>query len=367
MSLSINTPAFVNVDNAHLDQSVPMPASSNLPSVANKPVQEILNTLKDDAVVDSGTLNKLFDMLDLVFKALREMFAGKQSKASVLPDKADLPTKPETGKQLSEFSSPAPIKPDTAPDAKAGDVPGLMREALKQQSEAKPDTAVNHEVNTNDLPVTTRSALRPNLGSVLASDSKSGITVSNDSKADVHLNVNIDHCHCPDMSLDTGRRPRSVPTVQVLSSGPDVDFTAETTPHTEHAVTPKPGQEVKPGLTPELTPHTEHAVTPKPGQEEKPGLTPELMPHTEHADTPKPGQDVKPGLAPELTPHTDHAETPKPGQEMKPGLTPEQAPHAEHEVISKADFDEGDNKVKRNPKDDLTSPGPAANQFEFQD
>lgn len=375
MSLSINKPAFVNVDNGHLDQPLQAPAKLNVPLASHTPSQPAFDLQKDDVTVDAGTLNKLFDMLELVFKALREMFAGKQSKSGVLPHKADLPAaKPEALKQQSAPVTSALNKPaatDT-PDAKPGDMPALVREALKQKPgsntprETKPDTADNHEEKAADLPVTTRSALRPQLGSLLPQASRPEVSVTNDAKANVHLSVNIDHCHCPDTSLDGGRRP----SVNVIATTPGVQTHAETTPLRKPQVMPHLHPEVI--LDPEVTTTT---------HENK-----EVIQHVEPAVTPNPAMTTTSSHKPENTLTTEHTVTSSPTlekaldseQKVVPDSVVEggqdevenskdKVESSEGEVDGSEDEVEADNnKVEDDQKVDITSPGPAADASEFR-
>ncbi|MEO8491459.1 hypothetical protein [Pseudomonas sp.] len=312
MSLSINTPAFVNVDNGHLDQPLHTPATLNLPSVAQTHGDNTFYPPKGEVTVDAGTLNKLFDMLELVFKALREMFAGKQSRSSVLPDKADAPVtelevgklppsvkanellavKGESPKQQSVPLTSLQNKPDSTgtTDAALVGMPALVRDTPKHSPGlialpvTESDTIDSHDHNTNDLPITRWSTLRPQLKAVLPAAPKPEVSVNNDAKANVNVNVNIDRCHCPEtgLPLNNGLTSRVLPDVRLVPAPPHVDVTSETTPPIEPQITPKPAQELPLPGTPEVGLHTEDDVKRDPAL----SVTPETPP-VDHQMTPQ--------------------------------------------------------------------------------
>ncbi|WP_439864642.1 hypothetical protein [Pseudomonas antarctica] len=317
MSLSINTPAFVNVDNGHLDQPLHTPATLNLPSAAQTHTDNTFHPPKGEVTVDAGTLNKLFDMLELVFKALREMFAGKQSKSSVLPDKADAPVtelevgklppsvkanellavKGELPKQQSVPLTSLQNKPDSTgtTDAALVGMPALVRDTPKHSPGlialpvTESDTIESHDHHTTDLPVTRWSTLRPQLNAVLPAAPKPEVTVTNDAKANVNVNVNIDHCHCPEtgLPLNNGLTSRVLPDVRLVPAPPHVDVTSETTPPIEPQITPKRAQELPLTVTPEVGLHTEDDVKRDPALI----VTPETPP-VDYQVTPQPDVEV---------------------------------------------------------------------------
>ncbi|OPB01018.1 hypothetical protein BFW87_01050 [Pseudomonas fluorescens] len=382
MSLSINKPAFVNVDNGHLDQTSQMPAKLNVPLLANTPSQPVFNSPKGDVTVDAGTLNKLFDMLELVFKALREMFAGKQSKSGVLPDQADLPAakpealKPQSAPVTSVLNKPAATGTS---DAKAGDIPALVREALKQQPgsnaprDAKSDTADNHEDKAADLPVTTRGALRPQLGSLLPQALKPEVSVTNEAKANVHVNVNIDHCYCPDTSLDGGRRPK----VNVIATIPGTQTPSEATSlkkpdvkhHLESGIILDPEVTTTTPENQEVTQHLESGVKLNPALTTTSPDETESTLTAEHAATSNRPLEKVSGSEQKIVPGSaveggqDEVESTKDivesGEEKVEDSKVEVAGNKDEVGIDNNEV-EGDQKV------DITSPGPAADASEFR-
>ncbi|WP_395606516.1 hypothetical protein [Pseudomonas sp. B22129] len=459
MSMSINTPAFVNVDSAHLDQPSQAQAQLNLPAANNKPVQDVLTTLQGDTTVDSNALNKLFDMLELVFKALRQMFVGKQSKAEVLPDdKADVPAaKLAEGKQplspavndlpavkaqalMKQLEPVAPqatkhdanatsdakatdvsalvsdtLNPQSVPkallatkpdanatlDANAGDMSALVRDALKQSPEpkallaTKPAIVADQDAEATELPQAPRSTLRPRLDQMLSATPRQDVVVNNDAKANVHLNVNIDHCYCPEASLESGGKSKGLPKVSVISSDPGIEVTTVTTPHNKHETTPKPipvlsrnvtteavpgqkndaattsGLVLSPTPTTETEPGHKHDAATTSGLAVKPTPTTETEPGHKHDAATTSGLVLNPTPTTETEPGHKHEAVTTSGTVVNPNITTENTPGTQREVIAGAVVDDANNKTKAETKTekktDLTSPGPAADQFEFRD
>ncbi|MGB3126338.1 MAG: hypothetical protein WBB95_21210 [Pseudomonas sp.] len=265
MSLSISTPAFVNVDNGRNDHASHTPAPINSPSIAHAPSQDLFSTPKGDITVDSGTLSKLFDMLELVFKALRDMFAGKQAKSAVLLDNANVSI-------VKPAASELPLA------AKTVELLAVKPQPIKQPAVAspapKPDTALTDVAKADNLPVTTLGELKHTLSPTLPLAPKPEVSVTNDSKANVQVNVNIDHSYCHDTHRPLGRgvMPRVMSNVPVIHTYP----TPELTPRVEFEAAPTPAPEAKPHPVPEITPHTEHEGVPTPTLEVMPELTPEV-------------------------------------------------------------------------------------------
>ncbi|KAA6168886.1 hypothetical protein F3K54_27220, partial [Pseudomonas veronii] len=105
MSLSINNAPFVNVDKSVYDRS---PASTGVNQSAapartdtgQAPARsDSFRVAPNDAMVNGSALTKLFDMLDLVFRAMRELLSGRSIATDVLPQSGQLPGgKPDEGK-----------------------------------------------------------------------------------------------------------------------------------------------------------------------------------------------------------------------------------------------------------------------------
>ena len=247
MTLSINTPPFVKFDTAPMDRPSPSVLKSDNAGapVANLKVTPLVvhqdNTQggHGQVMVSAGSLSKLFDMLEQMFKTMREMFSGKNLTPPILPRSDQPKVKPDGG-----------VLPKVMPDA--ADQPKIM-----------PDT------RPVVLPMPFRPAPQPT------------INVSNDSNAQVKVEVNVSHCHCPDTKADhdKDKQTRVIP-----NPTPNVVPKPDTTPKPD--VTPQPDAKVvpdtqpKPDLTPkaDTTPGT--SVTP-PDTKVVPDTVPqpEVKPH----------------------------------------------------------------------------------------
>lgn len=107
MSLSINNSPFVKVDTSPMERpvlpatatGVNQTASSHHSAGVHVPVRnDNAKGAQNEVIFNSGAFTKLFDMLELVFKTMREMFAGKNITPDVLPDAERSPkVKPDAG------------------------------------------------------------------------------------------------------------------------------------------------------------------------------------------------------------------------------------------------------------------------------
>ncbi|MFL1420252.1 hypothetical protein ACI77M_29250, partial [Pseudomonas fildesensis] len=273
MSLSINKPAFVQVDTTPMDRHSPAASKAGTESAApaanSKPLpppvrQDNAKVLHNEMMINAGALTKLFDMLEQVFKSMREMFSVNNPVNNLKPGAL-----PSSDKTLADApgTSKLPVKPD-------------MRDQPVKPDAAKPpvkphehDQAVKPDAGK--LPANPLTTVMPDARKVVAP----GITVTNDAKADVHVNVNVGHCHCPDTNVlpDSGRKLR-------------VDVQPDVKPDVKPGVEPGVKPDVKPGVEPGVKPDVKPGVEPgvKPGVE--PGVKPDVKPGVE------PG--VKPGVEP---------------------------------------------------------------------
>ncbi|WP_218061245.1 hypothetical protein, partial [Pseudomonas sp. 24 E 13] len=138
MSMSINTPPLVKVDTSALEQ----PAVSNTkvilkPTVQSPGTTPLQTSLRPDntAVTPETALRQLFDMLEGIFRAMRDIFSGK---TQVKPDVDKLPIAPDNGKEpIKPDAGKLPISPDThkervKPDAgKQPVLPDTSKELVK--------------------------------------------------------------------------------------------------------------------------------------------------------------------------------------------------------------------------------------------
>lgn len=263
MSLSINNSPLVKVDNSPRERPA-LPTSTAgvkvTPPSSNAPVRnDNFLVTPSEVMFNSTALTKLFDMLELVFKTMREMFAGKNITPDALPEADKSPkVKPDAGPRPQV--KPAEFRPlIPAPTVPA--LPGV------------PDPVVN---------------------------------VTNDANAQVKVEVSINHCHCPETKseYDKGLKPRVVPIPL-----PNVPLKLDTTP--KPGVTPQPAPKVVPETD------TKPNVPPKPDATPTPGVTPAPAPKViPDGDTkPKVNSDL-PQPLPDLTspaPATDRADRSRPG------------------------------------------------------
>lgn len=214
MSLSINNSPFANVDTSSLSGKLPAALKVDIqpkPQTTHSNVHPAaVRNETGELMVSAGALAKVLDMLEQFFKTMREMFLGKNVTPDALPVLNNLPkVKPDTGK-LS-------VKPD---------------------------------------------APKP-LGLVVPAVPKPAVEVTNDAKANIQVNVNVSHCHCP----GDERMPRVMPDVRV---GPNPGVRP----------TPQPGVEpgVRPTPKPNVPPIPKSEVTPRPAPDGVPDTKPEVRP-----------------------------------------------------------------------------------------
>ncbi len=92
MSLSVNNPTLATVARSHrhaelMDSKNCVKAGFGAPAPSSSGVAMRTDNLKfnsGDAAVSAGALTKLFDMLEAVFKSMREMFSGRDQSADRL-------------------------------------------------------------------------------------------------------------------------------------------------------------------------------------------------------------------------------------------------------------------------------------------
>ncbi|WGT28297.1 hypothetical protein [Pseudomonas marginalis] len=131
MSFSINNSPFVKFDATPNDSQVPvLSKTGGSPGTATNDSKVIPPTIQQnlsrgsqgEMMISAGALSKLFDMLEQVFRAMREMVTGK----NITPDlktSSDTSAKVNSGtdpqKKISTDSSPLPkVVPNTADQPK---------------------------------------------------------------------------------------------------------------------------------------------------------------------------------------------------------------------------------------------------------
>lgn len=234
MSLSINNSPFAKVGTTLLEQSSsvtpkigvnPSPGTSNNNTSPTLLRHDNSRAPQGEAMLTSAAFAKLFDMLDMVFRAMREMLSGRAMNADLSPDKTKLPgSKPEAREQ--------PVKPDVGKQPVRPGTPGLP---------VNPQPADPRTVRLDGR--------KPDSLQVMPATPKPEVSVTNDAKANVQVNVSLSHCHCPDTkgrhTVDVFPRPDAIPTPK-----------AQVLPTLKSEVTPQPTPSVTPDIKPTPRPDT---------------------------------------------------------------------------------------------------------------
>ncbi|AZF16955.1 hypothetical protein [Pseudomonas sp. R3-18-08] len=268
MSMSIHTPPLVRGDTSGLDQ----PTVSNNKLIvkpnAQTPGATVLQTslrlddtqgLRNTALTPETALRQLFDMLEGIFRTMRDIFSGKttikpdpdkqpvapDTKELVKPDAGKLPVLPDAPKELIKPDAgklpvlpDAPkelIKPDAGklpvlpvapkelikPDAgKLPVLPDARKELVKpdagklpvlpdsRKELVKPDAATVRVLpQPADVSVIVPDGNKPRPSPFPPTVPKPEISVNNDPKTNVQVNVVLNHCHCPDGKVSPDRLP----------------------------------------------------------------------------------------------------------------------------------------------------------------
>lgn len=195
--------------------------TANRPALLHNNNTPILN---NPALTGNAMLGQLFDMLERILKAMRELFSGKNSIIDATPDTAKQKTHVDTGKRPGRRTEVDMDKQPIMPDA------GKMPTTPDLAGPKPPAPVPKPEVN-----------------------------VTKDANGNVEVKVTVNHCHCPDkkVSPDNDVRPRSVPDQPVAS---DVDDNVPEEPPAPLPYLPeiKPQSTVVPGDMP--TPSSDASV-----------------------------------------------------------------------------------------------------------
>jgi hypothetical protein len=231
MSISIHTPSMIKVDTSTLDK----PAISNNKLSVRPNAQSLGATVPqaslraDDtqgvgnaAITPEAALGQLFDMLEGIFKAMRDLFSGK---TAIKPDSGKLPVKPDAAKELVKpDAGRLPVLPDTKKELvkpNAGKLPVLpdtKKELVKPDAGklpvlpdtnkelVKPDAGMLPVLpQPGDSPVIVPDRNKPHPVPSLPTVPKPA-SVNNDPKSNVQVNVVV-NCHCPDGKVTPDRLP----------------------------------------------------------------------------------------------------------------------------------------------------------------
>jgi hypothetical protein len=321
MSLSVNNLPQVKVDAPSVDRSSVSPSRSDTSPppqahgthISNTPARtDNVRPSPNEVMIPGAALNKLFDMLELVLKTMRDMVSGRDLTPAVLVDPGKFSLRSDVReKPVQQDSGKLPVKLDAREQGVKAETNTLPVKPDAREKSVMPDAG--------HLPVrpqwTDRPAVTPDEDVVplFPPMPEPDVTVNNNSKADVHLSVNVGHCHCDDKGGLPDRRRRAN----------DV---------------PRPDAEHRPGRRTDAAPDGKPGITP--GPTPAPGVVPGVIP----APIPAPG--VEPAVTPKPDPETlsipKSEVTPQPILPDAPDLTP----------------------LPDMPVPDLTSPRPNDNQVD---
>ncbi|WP_300635295.1 hypothetical protein [Pseudomonas sp.] len=252
MSMSINTPPAVKVDASAFDQQ--KISTNNVivkPNAQPQGATLLQSSLRSDDTLGLGNtlitpetaLKQLFDMLEGIFRAMRDIFAGR---TAMKPDSGKLPIALDAGKELIKPDAgklpavPNALKELVKPDAgKLPAVPNALKELVKPDAGklpavpdalkelVKPDAgklpAVPDAPKALVKPDAPKLTVLPQPGDVPVNvpDGKKlrpmpfsptvprpETSVNNDPKTNVNVNVVLSHCHCPDGTVLPDRLPK---------------------------------------------------------------------------------------------------------------------------------------------------------------
>lgn len=319
MSLSINNSPSMKLDTARDEVPSSTLPKSSLPLSTSKTdsawtssalFPDNARTTRGEMMISAGALSKLFDMLEQVFKSMREVLLGKNvtpqppipsDKAlKATPDSADpLKVKADAGtlpRTTSASADPQKVKVNADPLAKA---PSDTTSELKVKIDEGLLPGTSHKPTSHVSPAVPVPS----------------VNVSNDSNAQVKVELNIGRCHCPDTPVehDRGRLktvPDALPNPVPMPKAEVTPQPAARVPDTMPGVQPKPASIPKAEMTPQpevKVPGSHPGVLHKPEPMPQPGVVPQpdmkIVPPTDTKrtvtpDQPKPEPDVtSPGPA----------------------------------------------------------------------
>ena len=246
MSLTINHSPFLNVDttatgrqpsstSTAIHQSGTSGGNALATPVALR--HDHFKVSNNEMTIDAGGFSRLIDMLEQVFKTMREILSGKNSAPGAFPTQ---------------------YKPLAAP-IDARQLPGHSTLTLDPRGQ-------------HALPVS------PHLH-------KPGVSVTKDANANVQVNVNVGHCACPDTKAFPNSEvvPRVMPFLPHVPPMPEAVRKLNVMPerhiHSHVRPTPSPG----------VMPSHAHDVTPQPPVPVVPPITPAPLPATPTPDVTSPG------------------------------------------------------------------------------
>lgn len=246
MSLSINHSPFLNVDttstgrqSSSTSTAVRQSGTSGGNAFATPTAlrHDHFKVANNEVTIDAGGFSRLIDMLEQVFKTMREILSGKNSAPGAFPTQ---------------------YKPPAAP-VDAGQRPG-------------------HSTLTVDPRGQHALSVSPHLH-------KPGVSVTKDANANVQVNVNVVHCPCP----DTKALANSEVVQRVMPFLPHVPPMPEAVRKLNVMPERHIHSHVRPAPSPGVMPSHAHDVTPQPVVPVVPPITPAPLPDTPTPDVTSPG------------------------------------------------------------------------------
>ena len=209
MSMSINTPPLVKVDTFVTEQQTvsdnKVTPQQTGKSLGTTPPQTSLRP-DNTAITPETALRQLFDMLEGIFRAMRDIFSGK---TPIKPDSGKLPIAPDNSKELVKpDAGKSPVKPDTPQALIKPDADTLPVKPDTNKERVKPDAGMRVLPQPND-PLFNVPGNKPHPMPLHPTVPKPEISVDNDPKTNVNVNVVVGHCHCPDGKVLPDRLPPS--------------------------------------------------------------------------------------------------------------------------------------------------------------
>lgn len=389
MSISINGSPSVKVETPrhHLLPSTPVKNNEPLSSSKADPIwispalrPDIARAPHGEMMINAGAFSKLFDMLEQVFKTMREMVSGRNMTPALATHSDKTPKHtPDMTTLLKVKADPAQltaVKSDTTTllkgKADPAQLTAVTSDATTQlKAKAEPATLPG---TTPDLATQLKVKVEPGTTPRATSDTTNQLTVkvdkgtlqsvpvphvnvSNDSNAQVKVELNIGNCHCPDTHVERdggGVNPLSVPTP---------------------GVTPQPDAKVPP-IRPEvrLNAHPLHRLDVTPRHDTKlpdTKLSDTKLSDTKLLDTKLSDAKLSDSKAPDakVTPPSKAKSSgihPGALHRLESTPLPGTTPRPDTKTVTSTDNRQKDIPDQSKPEADVTSPGPAENETDFK-
>ena len=394
MSISINGSPSVKVETPrhHLLPSTPLKTNEPLSSSKADPVwispalrPDVARAPHGEMMINAGAFSKLFDMLEQVFKTMREMVSVRNMTPALTTHSDKTPKHtPDMTTQLKAKAEPAKL-PGTTPDL-----------ATQLKVKGEPGTTPRATSDT-----TNQLTVKVDKGT-LQSVPVPRVNVSNDSNAQVKVELNIGNCHCPDTHVerDGGRvNPPSVPTPGVTpqpdAKVPPIRPEVRLNAHPVHRLDVTPRHDTKMPdnrATDTKLPDTKLPGTKVPDTKVPDAKVPDTkvpdakVPDTKVPDAKVPDTKVPDAKVPDAkVPDAKVPDTKAPDAKVTPpskakssGIhpgalhrlestpLPGTTPRPDTNTLTSTDNRQKDIPDQPKPEADVTSPGPAENETDFK-